>query len=274
VRLLTANDRLAEPYGVKAAIFGPSGVGKTSLMKTLDEVNLSRWVFLDIEGGGLAIAGLKIASLQLSTWQDCQNVAAVAGGPNPALSPSAPYSEAHHKSVASDPVLSAVARYDGLFVDSITAAGRLCFTHHEQLPEAYTDRGRKDLRAVYGAHGRAMLAWLNQLQRARSKTVIFVGILERVVEDNGLVSWQPQLEGLKTGREMPGIIDLLATYQWIDFGDGVPVRTIVCTSPNRWNFPAKDRSGKLEQLEPPHLQKLLDKLLTPARAPANAEGGK
>ena len=32
--------------------------------------------------------------------------------------------------------------------------------------EAFTDRGRKDLRAIYGLHARTMIGWLNQLQHA------------------------------------------------------------------------------------------------------------
>jgi hypothetical protein len=53
---------------------------------------------------------------------------------------------------------------------------------------------------------------------------------------------------------------------WIDFGDGVLTRAFVCTSPNRWNYPAKDRSGRLEQIEEPHLGKLLQKLTGPRAA--------
>jgi hypothetical protein len=54
--------------------------------------------------------------------------------------------------------------------------------------------------------------------------------------------------------------------QWIDFGDGKPIRAFVCTSPNTWNYPAKDRSGKLSQIEEPDLAKLLAKLHTPREA--------
>ena len=48
--------------------------------------------------------------------------------------------------------------------------------------------------------------------------------------------------------------------QFVDFGDGTPTRAFVCTSPNKWLYPAKDRSGKLEQIEEPHLGKLIEKL--------------
>jgi hypothetical protein len=41
-----------------------------------------------------------------------------------------------------------------------------------------------------------------------------------------------------------------------------PVRAFVCTEPNPWRLPAKDRSGRLDQVEPPDLGKLLNKLVS------------
>jgi hypothetical protein len=35
----------------------------------------------------------------------------------------------------------------------------------------------------------------------------------------------------------------------------------VCTAPNPWNYPAKDRSGRLDQIEEPNLGKLIAKLI-------------
>jgi hypothetical protein len=52
---------------------------------------------------------------------------------------------------------------------------------------------------------------------------------------------------------------------WVDFGDHKPVRVFCCTNPNAWGYPAKDRSGKLEQFEPPNLGALLDKLTKPGQ---------
>jgi AAA domain-containing protein len=115
-----------------------------------------------------------------------------------------------------------------------------------------------------------MIGWLNQLQHARGRDVVFVAILERVVDDLNIATWQPQIEGSKTSRELPGIVDEIITMQWVDFGDGKPVRAFVCTSPNPWQFPAKDRSGRLEQLEPPDLGKLIAKLIPVAGSPAKA----
>ena len=46
-------------------------------------------------------------------------------------------------------------------------------------------------------------------------------------------------------------------------GDNAPTRAFVCTQPNPWNYPAKDRSGRLSQIEEPHLGKLIDKITRP-----------
>src|SRR5262249_22772757 len=158
-----------------------------------------------------------------------------------------------------------------LFVDSLTAAARTSFGWAEQQPEAFTDRGRKDLRAIYGLHGRTMISWLNQLQHARGRTVIFVAVLERNVDDFNVATWQPQIEGGKTGRELPAIVDQIITMNWVDFGDGKPVRVFVCTNPNPGGSPARVRCGGLDQLAPPPLGALIEKLPRPgARKPFTA----
>ena len=151
--------------------------------------------------------------------------------------------------------------------NSITAAGRLCFAWSSQQPEAFSDRtGKKDLRGAFGLHAREMIGWLMQLQQARGINVVFLGVLETVTDDFNRTEHRLQMEGARTGRELPAIIDQVITYTWVDFGDGALARSFVCTSPNTWNYPAKDRSGRLDQFEPPDLGRLLTKLTKPAVA--------
>jgi hypothetical protein len=170
------------------------------------------------------------------------------------------YSQAHYEAIGG--ALDGFDRFDTIFVDSITAISRLSFRFAEQQPEAYSERtGKKDIRGAYGLHARELLLWLHHLQHARAKHVVFVGILERVVDEFSRAEWQVQCEGSKTARELPAIVDQIITYQFLDFGDGKPpMRGFVCTSPNPWAYLAKDRSGRLEQIEPPDLGKILNKL--------------
>jgi hypothetical protein len=266
MKIIDADQRRAEKSGAKILIVGPSGVGKTSLLRTLSAKMLASTLFIDIEAGDLAVADLPVASVRPRTWNECRDLACVLGGFNPALPANVAYSEAHYNKVTENAELARLTGFTILFVDSLSAAARLCFTHSEQQPEAFTDRGRKDLRAVYGLHARSMLGWLNQLQHARERTVIFVAVLEKNTDELNISTWQPQIEGAKTGRELPAIVDEIITMTWVDFGGGKPsVRAFVCTNPSPWGYPAKDRSGRLEQFEPPNLGALIEKLTGPGR---------
>jgi hypothetical protein len=158
------------------------------------------------------------------------------------------------------------------FVDSITVAGRLCFKWCEQQPESFNDRGKKDVRGTYGLMGREMIGWLTHLQHTRGKNVIFVGILENLKDEFNVTSWQLQIEGSKTGKELPGIVDQIATMQFIDFGDGKP--TARWSAPSRTHGTTRPRiaAGRLEQIEEPHLGKWLAKLTGKGTKEEKAEG--
>jgi hypothetical protein len=259
MQIISADERLRERRGAKVLIMGPTGVGKTSLLRTLDP---ARTLFLDVEAGNLAVIDVPVPTVRIDHWEMARDIACRIGGPNKSFAPTMCYSQAHYDAVGGP--LPDLDRYDMVFVDSITAISRLAFRWAEQQPESYSERsGKKDVRSCYGLLGQQMMLWLNHLQHARAKHVVFVGILERVVDEFNRGEWQLQCEGSKTARELPGIVDQIVTMNWVDFGDGKPpTRAFVCTSANPWNYPAKDRSGRLDQVEPPDLGKLLTKLTT------------
>jgi hypothetical protein len=257
MQIISADERLTEKRGGKVLIVGPTGVGKTSLLRTL---MCSTTLFVDVEAGDLAVLDLPVPTIRLKSWQEARNLACRIGGPNPSFPPNACYSQAHYDAIGG--ALPGLGQFSTIFVDSLTQISRLSFRWAEQQPESYSERtGKKDVRGAYGLHGREMVLFLNQLQHAREKDVVFVGILERVVDDLKVATWQLQSEGSKTSRELPGIVDEIITFTFLDFGDGKPPqRGFVCTSPNAWGYPAKDRSGKLAQIEKPDLGELLIKL--------------
>lgn len=260
LKIISADERMAEDKGVKALIVGPPGVGKTTLLRTLP---VESTLFVDLEAGDLAVQDLHVDAMRPRTWEECRDLAVYLGGPNPALPPNTVYSQAHYSSVCNDMGMDGeegLAKYSSYFIDSITVAARFCMRWCEQQPDAFNERGKKNMLGAYGLLGREMIGWLTHLQHARNKNVFFVGVLESVKDDFNVTSWQLQVDGGKTGRELPGIVDQIMTMQHVDFGDGSLVRAMVCTQPNPWVYPAKDRSGRLEQIEEPHLGKLLAKL--------------
>ena len=265
--IISADQRLAERRGVKGCIFGKSGIGKTSLLWTL---NPATTLFMDLEAGDLAIEGWAGDSIRPRTWQECRDFPVFIGGPNPALRDDQAYSPAHFAAVCErfeEP--SALDRYDTLVVDSITVAGRLCFQWCKGQPEAFSDKtGRPDVRGAYGLHGREMIGWLTHLQHTRAKNVWFVGILDEKLDDFNRRFFAPQIDGSKTGNELPGIVDEVITMAEMADEGGKPYRAFVCQTLNQWGFPAKDRSGRLDLIEEPHLGRLMDKICGPARPAA------
>ena len=257
--IISADQRLAEPRGIKGTIFG-----KTSLLWTLDPATT---LFIDLEAGDLAIEGWSGDSVRPRTWTECRDFAVFIGGPNPALRDDQVYSEAHFAAVCErfgDP--ASLDCYDTVFIDSITVAGRLCFQWCKGQPEAFSEKtGKPDIRGAYGLHGREMIAWLTHLQHTRAKNVWFVGILDEKLDDFNRRIFVPQIDGSKTGLELPGIVDEVLTMAEIKDESGAPYRAFVCQTINQWNFPAKDRSGRLDPIEEPHLGRLMEKIRGPVK---------
>ena len=63
--IITADQRLAEPRGIKGCIFGKSGIGKTSLLWSL---NATTTLFMDLKAGDLAIEGWQGDTIRPRTW--------------------------------------------------------------------------------------------------------------------------------------------------------------------------------------------------------------
>lgn len=264
MKIISADERLSEKRGIKGTIFGPAGIGKTSLLWTL---NPDTTLFVDLEAGDLAIEGLKVDSFRPRTWEEFRDFTVYLAGPSPALRDDQPFSTAHFEHVCKQfGDRSVLDKYETYFIDSISVLGRLCFQWAKGQPEAFSDRtGKPDNRGAYGLHGREMIAALTHLQHVRAKNVWFVGILDKRVDDFNRTQWTPQIEGSKTGLELPGITDEVLTLNQLHNDEGQTYRAFVCQAVNPWGYPAKDRSGRLDMIEEPHLGKLMDKIRGPAK---------
>jgi len=261
--IISADQRLQEKRGIKGVLLGGFGVGKTSLLYSLP---VNSTLFFDLEAGDLAVQEWGGDTIRPKTWAECRDFAVFIGGPNPALADEQVYSQAHYDAVCEkfgDP--SALDKYETIFIDSITVAGRLCFQWSKQQPQSFSDKtGKPDTRGTYGLHGQEMIAFLTHLQHTRNKNIWFVGILDEKVDDFNRRYFQAQIEGAKTGNELPGIVDQVITMAEITPEEGEAYRAFITHTSNPWQYPAKDRSGKLDMIEPPDLGLLMQKINNPA----------
>ena len=86
MKIIGADERLNEPRGVKIALLGSTGVGKTSQLRTL---NTDRVLFLDGEAGDLSVQDVPVDTIRIDDWQTARNVAVRIGGANPSFAPTA-----------------------------------------------------------------------------------------------------------------------------------------------------------------------------------------
>jgi hypothetical protein len=266
IKIVKADARLKSVPKINIALFGPSGVGKTTLARTM---NPSTTLFVDLEAGTLAIqdwAGdvldvrATAQAMGAHPWEIARALALFIGGPDPSDA-AGPYSQAMYDTVnANFSKHIDLSKYDAVFVDSITVASRECFKWSQTQPEAHSEKtGKPDTRSAYGLLGREMIRWLTHLQHS-TKSVIVVGILDQEKDDLNRVTYTAQVEGSKTGRELPGIFDQVITLQNMKTEDGTQYRGLICQQQNPWGYPAKDRSGRLELIEAPDLGALMKKI--------------
>ena len=258
--IISAAQRLSEKRCAKIALIGIPGSGKTSQIRTL---NVEKTLFVDMEAGDLSILDWQGDTLRARTWPEFRDLVVFLAGPMPTASSEQAFSQAHFEHVCTqygDP--AQLAKYDTYFVDSLTVLSRLCFAWCKTQPQAFSDKtGKPDNRGAYGLLGQEMITALTHLQHVRDKHVIYVAILEEKTDDFNRRYYQLQLEGAKTALELPGVLDEVITLAVLKDDEGNTYRGFVTRADNAYGYPSKDRSGRLEAIEEPHLGRLIAKCL-------------
>lgn len=270
IRIVTADERRAKASKRGSILVtGAYGVGKTSLLYTLDPTTT---LALDFEGGFKSVQTWGGDSIEIRTFLEACDVACLIGGPNLALSPNDLLSQAHYDAVLKQYAGFDLSKYNTIFFDSVSDLSHAAWHFAKQTARAWTERGAFDSRGAYGALAENLLALLRHLQHTE-KNVIFTAKLNQVQG-----AWEIEIEGAKTGREFPGIVDQVVSYSFFDFAEtggwshnpvSGSVRAFCCQKGNPWTLPAKERTlGNVGLIEEPHLGKLIAKINAPAAAQA------
>lgn len=294
MRIVTADERLAEPKGPKIVVAGRQGIGKTSLLRTLTPEQLARTLFISIESGQSSIPDVKVDEVQPETWEECRDIACLLAGPDLALANRDygqkdeinPYSMAHYERLKGRDLERVVNGHDIWFVDSLSTATTWCVAWSKAQSSSWSDKKNiRDTQGMYGEIGRQLKAFFNQIQRGTKNTVVYTINTSLTKDDFGRASWGLILDGNAGKDELLRVVDVLAVMDFIprdkiglDTDEANPkIRALACL-PECDDFPgimpkcrtrAPDAPANepfkpaLDKYEPPNLGELLNRLTAP-----------
>jgi phage nucleotide-binding protein len=205
-----------------ALIVGSSGVGKTSLAKTLPH---EETLILSAESGLLSIRDASIDVIEINNYQDMLDAFAF---------------------------LSKGTKYKNVFIDSLTEFGEIIF--HEIKP-SYT---KAQTFGLYDEYSTKMIRLLKAF-RDLVKYNIYFTCLDKMVEKNLTeTSIAIDLIQKSLSKKVPPLFDEVFYMNIAEKEDGSKVRYL-STNNSVIDF-AKDRSGKLEVYEQPDLGNIYNKI--------------
>lgn len=207
--------------GVKLLVYGAAGAGKTSLIPTLPNP-----IVLSAEGGLLSIADADVPFIEIKTIDALH--------------------EAYAWLVGSDEA----KEYQSVALDSISEIAEVVLNAEK--------KATKDPRQAYGAMQEQMADLIRAFRDLPGKHVYMSAKLDKSQDEMGKMLYAPSMPGNKTGQQLPYFFDEVLALRVEKDADGNSYRALLCDGDGSWL--AKDRSGKLDQWEPPDLGAIINKI--------------
>jgi hypothetical protein len=220
--------------GVKLCVYGPSGVGKTSLGATMP----GKTLFLSRESGLLSLApanqrrmfGKVIDDFPVLRLENSKDV-------DDAID----YCE--HRAIA-DGVNSVV-------VDSLSDIAEIVL--------AMFKRNAKDERKAYGLMADRILEYVKRLRDIQGLNVLFLCKIEQVKDElSGAMLYQARFPGKMIGVDLPHHFDEYF-YMGVGRDEEGKLYRYLRTQLDPQYF-AKDRSGALDEIETPDISEIINKI--------------
>lgn len=223
--------------GLKMLVYSASGVGKTSLAKTLP----GRTLVISAEKGLLSIAGCEnIDFIDMSTDDDGNTVPQILRG-NRLREAYALLNSAEYKK-----------KYKCVMLDSVTEIAENVLAAHKAAPGA-----KKNGWEIYGGYAEEAINIIKAFRDLEHYHVVFTALEDEQKDENARRFFGPQMPGKAATEFIQPAFDELFRLTIVDV-DGKPQRQIVtcATSVSR----GKDRSGKLDPTEPADLGAIINKI--------------
>lgn len=231
-----------------ALVIGQAGIGKTSLLRTIMgqgfDINTGSWVqeenpigrvcILSAESGLLCIRDLVqggyVEGFEIGNLQDFKEALQVLAHPDNQQ------------------------KYQWVFIDSLTEIASRCV---EAMKAKYPDASKSF--QLWGEYTDTMTALIKAFRDMSAYNVVF-SCLDAVDKDELNRRFiGPDISGTGLKQRLPSYFDEVLFYTQFSDDQGRPYRAFVCHPTDKHQ--AKDRSGKLNQIEKPCLRNIYQKII-------------
>lgn len=166
---LTTSSAASVASGIKALVYGRSGVGKTRLCATAPKP-----IILSAESGMLSLRDQEVPVLEIRTCDDLNRAHDWLSGP-------------------------AGAQYYTICLDSLSEIGEKVLTNAKA--------GTKDGRQAYGTLADQMWTTIRAFRDMPGKCVVMTAKAEWVKDENGVTRWMPSMPGKQLTNGLPYFFD-------------------------------------------------------------------
>ena len=208
---------------VKVLVYGDSGTGKTTLIKTAPKP-----IIISTESGLLPLAGLSIPVIKVSSYDDLLEAFEYVTDANN------------------------LHLFDTICLDSITDLAEAILTDYK--------KEHKDPRQAYGKLNDDIAEAIRAFRDIESHHVYMTAKMNRVEDSNsGVARYGAMMPGRTLAQQVPYFFDECLCLQIGEDDEGTKYRYLQ-TQPSSTHT-AKDRSGKLDDPEEPDLQLIFTKIV-------------
>lgn len=219
----TTTDKAAQLNGVKVLVYGQAGAGKTVLASTAPAPFL-----ISAEGGELSLRTMQIPMVKVTTVEDLRDI----------------YAWCERSAEAK--------QFQTICIDSLSEIAEVVLNNAK--------RQVKDPRQAYGELIEKMETTIRMFRDLPGRNVYMSAKMEPTKDElTGVVKYGPAMPGSKLGVKLPYFFDQVCRLGINKTPSGESYRFLQ-TQPDL-QYEAKDRSGVLAAVEPPHLAQLFNKIL-------------